>query len=162
VIAIIIGTATNILNNIINRIINVGKDGGSQGRIRMWKYVIEAFANRPFGYGAGNAIKGIRNVAGLWYDEDNVHNLFFQMLLDFGFIGGISYIYIVIEFIKNNIKKILDNPFIMFILTYIIIGCIQFKGAELITFFMIGAYLAINSKKRKDNELDLLIWKKRK
>ena len=50
----------------------------------------------------------------------------------------------------------------MFILTYIIIGCIQFKGAELITFFMIGAFLTISNKERKDNELDLLGWIKRK
>ena len=84
------------------------------------------------------------------------------MILDFGFIGGIAYIYIIIDFIKNNIKKMWDNPFIMFILMYIVVGCIQFKGAELITFFMIGAFLTISNKERKDNELDLLAWKKRK
>lgn len=162
IIATIIGITTNVFDNIINRIMSVGKDGGSQGRIRMWKYVMEAFEKRPFGYGAGNAIKGIKNVSGLWYDEDNVHNLLFQMILDFGFIGGIAYIYIIIDFIKNNIKKMWDNPFIMFILMYIVVGCIQFKGAELITFFMIGAFLTISNKERKDNELDLLAWKKRK
>ena len=123
---------------------------------------MEAFEKRPFGYGAGNAIKGISGVSGLWYDEDNVHNLLFQMILDFGFVGGIIYIYIIIDFIKNNIKKILHNPFAMFIFTYIILGCIQFKGAELITFFLIGAFLTISNKERKDNDLELLAWIKRK
>ncbi len=85
------------------------------------------------------------------------------MILDFGFVGGSIYIYIIVDFIKKiTLKKILDNPFIMFILTYIIIGCIQFKGAELITFFMIGAFLTISNKERKDNESDLLGWIKRK
>ena len=162
VLAIIIGIETNMFDNIISRIMNVGKDGGSQGRIRMWEHVMETFIKRPFGYGAGNAIKGMKNVSGLWYDEDNVHNLLFQMILDFGFIGGISYIYIIIDFIKNNIKKVLENPFTMFILTYIIMGFIQFKGAEVITFFMIGAFLTISNKERKGNELDLLTWKKKR
>lgn len=141
---------TNYLDTILDRFINLGSDTGSQGRLRMWMYVFQAFLNNPFGYGAGNAILAVKNVSHLWYGEDNVHNLIFQMLLDFGLVGMLFYLKTIYNFIKNEFRNLVKNPFAFFILIYIIIGLIQFKGAELITFFVIGLYL--NYKKNKVGE----------
>ncbi len=144
---------TNYLDNILDRFINLGNDSGSQGRIRMWLYIFQAFLKNPFGYGAGNAILAVKNVSHLWYGEDNVHNLIFQMLLDFGLVGMILYLKTIYNFIKIESKNFLNNPFAFFILIYVIIGLIQFKGAELITFFVIGIYL--NYRKNKDGETNV-------
>ena len=154
-IIVVVFAYTGIADNMIDRLVNIGKDGGSQGRIRMWKYVGEACLKNPFGYGAGNAILAVKNVSNLWYGEDNVHNLFFQMLLDFGIIGLIFYCTVISIFLKREWRKIIKNPIVAYLVAYLIISLIQFKGAEIITFYILGIYLLVKNKEndKKGKEL---------
>ncbi len=140
----------NIIESIKNRLINIGKDSGSVSRLNMWENIYKAFVNSPFGYGSGNAIKGVKIFSKVWIGEDNVHNLFFQMLLDYGFIGFIVYTLFVFNFIKSNIKDFFTNPIISFLILYIAAGLIQFKGAELITFYIIAIYLVQKEQEKEE------------
>ena len=125
------------------------------GKNTMRKYVGEACLKNPFGYGAGNAILAVKNVSNLWYGEDNVHNLFFQMLLDFGIIGLIFYCTVISIFLKREWRKIIKNPIVAYLVAYLIISLIQFKGAEIITFYILGIYLLVKNKEndKKGKEL---------
>ena len=91
----------------------------------------------------------------MWYGEDNVHNLFFQMLLDFGIIGLIFYCTVISIFLKREWRKIIKNPIVAYLVAYLIISLIQFKGAEIITFYILGIYLLVKNKEndKKGKEL---------
>lgn len=82
----------------------------------------------------------------MWFGEDNVHNIYFQMLLDTGFIGLGYFIYLIISFIKKNRKILLKVAFVVFFVFYFIIGFIQFKGAEIFVYYVLGVYLIISKQ----------------
>ena len=136
---------TDYTTYIFKRFTQIGSENGSVGRIKIWLNIVDAFKYWPFGVGAGNSIALLELATNTSYSENNVHNYFFQVLLDFGFIGFIGYISILINFIKNNFKYILVNSFFSFLLVYIIISCIQFRGADAITAFILGIYCSIQN-----------------
>ena len=135
-----------LLDYILMRLLSIGQEGdkGSSGRLNMWGYVLDAFIANPFGYGIGNALVGIQSVSPLYYSAQNVHNIYFQILLDSGFLGLSYFIGIIICFIKNEIKNVFSNPFVFFIIGYLIAGLVQFRGGDSILFFVIGIYLSNN------------------
>ncbi len=129
---------TNYANIVLQRFMDTGKEGGSIGRINMWMYVWDAFKYWPIGSGAGNAIVVIEKINNLVYREDNVHNYFFQVLLDFGFAGFIGYLTILYSFFKKNLRALKNNCFVTFILVFVIISCLQFGGADSLAAFIVG------------------------
>lgn len=136
----------NIAGNILSRFTEIGTDGGSQGRLNIWKNIIPNFLKNPFGYGVGNGMQIIKDNTKMWFGEDNVHNIYFQMLLDTGFIGLGYFIYLIISFIKKNRKILLKVAFVVFFVFYFIIGFIQFKGAEIFVYYVLGVYLIISKQ----------------
>ena len=137
---------TNLSNNIISRFANIGSDGGSQGRLNIWKNIIPSYINYPFGCGLGNAMKIIKSSSGMWFGEDNVHNLYCQILLDTGIIGLIIFVLFIVIFYKKNKRIILINPFVMYIIIYFIIAFVQFKGAEILAYYIIAIYLILSKQ----------------
>lgn len=136
----------NIAGNILSRFTEIGTDGGSQGRLNIWKNIIPNFLRNPFGYGVGNGMQIIKDNTKMWFGEDNVHNIYFQMLLDTGFLGLGYFIYLIISFIKKNKKILLKVSFVVFIIFYLIIGFIQFKGAEIFAYYVLGVYLILSKQ----------------
>lgn len=132
-----------LLDYILGRFDSVGQkeDMGSEGRLNMWRYVFEALLRNPLGYGLGNAIDGIKLVGGHSYRENNVHNIYMQMLLDTGIIGFSMFMITIISFIKKNFAKVFRNQFVAFILAYLIAGFVQFRGGDAILFHVIGLFL---------------------
>lgn len=131
----------NLFDYIIKRFLTIGTDPGSQGRLKMWKYVWDASLNNPIGYGLGNSIKALSIVAGYTIKEGNVHNLLFQMLLDTGFVGAMIYLMILIYFFNLAVKYFLKNPYIAFLSTYFLLGFLQFRGGEPLMFFVLAVFL---------------------
>ncbi len=133
------------------RLETIGKDPGSNGRIKMWKLVPEAFFERPWGYGAGNAIAALQKVSPeTSFRESNVHNLIFQFLLDSGIVGAGIYLYMMLKFLIHNLKdKIVQCPYAAFVGTYMLLGMIQFQGSDVCVYLILGFYFAARSKKRE-------------
>lgn len=149
IIGIIVLDKIGMLDYMFTRFLNIGSESGSLGRLNMWKYVLEAFNKNPFGYGIGNSIIAIRNVSNLAFAENNLHNLFLQMLLDLGLIGFLYYIVIIFKFIISNRKKLLSDPIIAFLFVYIILSLFQFRGGDSIMFCFLGIYLIRLTKNKE-------------
>ena len=139
--AIILIAKTGIMDYLLSRLENIGVDTGSTARLLMWQYVFEAFLENPFGYGLGNSIKAINTVSSTYIGEGNIHNLYFQMLLDAGILGLIFYLGIIAKFIKSEFFNILKNPVVMYLVTYFVLGLVQFRGGDALMFFFVGIYV---------------------
>lgn len=137
-------------NYILQRFGNIGKDPGSIGRLSMWMYIFDCIKLNPFGFGLGNAIKGINMVSTKIITEGNVHNLFFQMLVDTGILGGIFYLLFVIYFFIKHIKNFFSNKYVAFLSVYFILGLLQFAGGDAIMFYVLGIFLTLKSDWRKN------------
>lgn len=147
---ICISLKSGIINYLLLRLESIGVDTGSTARLRMWGYVFEAFKRNPFGYGLGNSIKAINTVSYKVIREGNIHNLYFQMLLDAGIIGLVAYLYVIFRFVKEEFVNILSNPVVAFILVYFILGLVQFRGGDALFYFIVGIYLIEKEAKNKN------------
>ena len=149
-IALLIFYKMGLLDYILTRLLSIGDsaDKGTSGRFGMWKYVGLAAINNPFGYGIGNAIDAVANQGGRTVGVANVHNIYFQMLLDAGWFGFAYYFFIIVAFLKKEVKNFFRNPFVAFIITYLIVGLIQFRGGDVLLFFVLGIYI-ISEKRFK-------------
>lgn len=145
---------------VIERFLNIGDkvEGGSQGRLMLYNAFAESFTYKSmFGVGSGNAIPYIERTLNLSFREDNLHNYYLQVLLEFGIIGLLIFLLIVIDLVKKNIQLKFSNPFGLFVLCYLI-GClIQFRGAEVMFWFCLGLfygtyYLNDKSQRKLNNE----------
>ena len=164
ILSAIIILKTGIMNYLIVRLENIGRDTGSTARLLMWKYVFEAFLKNPLGYGLGNSIKAINTVSTTYIGEGNIHNLYFQMLLDGGILGLIWYLAIIIKFVQKEFFNIWKKPVVMYIITYFVLGLVQFRGGDALLFFFVGVYVIekqqeklsvveISYEKNKENTL---------
>lgn len=131
---------------ILIRFKEIGFDNGSVGRLSMWKFVIPTLMEYPFGVGLGNSIKSIETISHLKYMEDNLHNLYMQMFVELGVIGGGMYLWLWGNYLKKEIKNILTSPIVSMLFIYFILAFLQFKGGETIFFCILGVYLTKNKK----------------
>jgi hypothetical protein len=142
-----------LADTILNRLSESGssEEGGSAGRIAMWVNFPDAFANNPFGYGAGNAMIAIESVSGRNFEEVNIHNIYMQNALDFGLFGLFLYIIIVFAFLLKERKTMFSNPFAGVLLGYILASLIQFGGSESLLFIFVGFYFASKRNEEVEN-----------
>lgn len=148
IIGILLGTCAftfafsqGYLDYIICRFSDAGEDTGSQGRLAMWQYLIPAFLDNPFGVGLGNGMNQLKNVSGVSFPDGNMHNLIFQMLVETGMVGLVLYLNVVFNFIKIEYKNFFCNPCVAFIISYLILSLMQFRGGDALLFFILGVYL---------------------
>lgn len=121
-------------------------DKGMAGRFAMWKYYATALSDSYFmGYGAGNGMYAIEAVSGNNYGEDNLHNLYMQILIEFGVVGFMLYMILVYNISIKAIKTRLSNPIGIIILVYFIASLIQFRGTDAIIWLYIGMFVKIES-----------------
>lgn len=143
---------TGMFSYVLNRFSKLGNENGSLGRLKMWEYIFPSFINNPFGYGLGNAVKSLTRLSGEIFSESNVHNMFFQMFLDTGMIGGIMYLYLNIRFIFKEKRNIIKNPIIAFIVLYILLSIIEFRGADFLIYVLISIYILTKNEGRLSDE----------
>jgi len=132
----------------LKRIVDVGGDAdkGMAGRFALWRYYYDALVNSSFmGYGAGNGIYAVESVSKIDYPEDNLHNLYMQILIETGIIGLILYMLLIYNLVIKAIRTRFLNPFAIIIIVYFIAALIQFRGTEAIIWFYIGLFLKIQT-----------------
>ncbi|MEM5433786.1 O-antigen ligase family protein [Paraburkholderia diazotrophica] len=119
---------------LFDRFSNVGSEPGSLGRLLMWAYIPDAFLKHPFfGYGAGNAINSIRDLGfnGL---ENNVHNYFFHNVLEFGPLGLILWLLLLLGVMRIRAKPELRT----YCGSFLLLSMIEFRGAEPLLYFVLS------------------------
>jgi len=141
---IVIAATVKINPYAINRFYLIGSDTGSVTRLEMWKASSEIIIKKLpiIGYGAGNAITIIDNEKNIRFFEDNIHNYFLQVLVDFGFIGFLFWLIIVKEIFILYFRYKGDNVFANYLVLFIIASFIQFRGAEPLFWFVFGLLLS--------------------
>jgi len=134
---------TNMFNPFaIERFLLVGKDVGSVTRLEMWLGSPAAVAAWPLGYGAGNAIAAVEEQSGMEFSENNVHNYFLQVLLDFGLFGFVAWLYVAYYILLHFRGLRSPDPFGTYMILYLVGGLVQFRGAEPLLWFIFGLFVA--------------------
>ena len=132
---------------LISRFANIGNEPGSIGRLNMYIEVPSVLFSYPLGVGMGNCLDVIRNLSGIPFYENNLHNLYLQMFVDLGILGGCLYLFICTYFVYKNFTKLKSNFMLAFLYAYLIISLIQFRGGDALVFFVLGAYIASDNNK---------------
>ena len=138
---------------VFERFAQIGNEAGSNGRLYLWSFFGDVFYRSPlFGCGAGNAITSMRE---LGYDrgEDNVHNYFFQVLLDFGVLGFALLSVLFIRYLRNK-----DIPVELryYVGLYLLLSFVQFRGAEPLLFFILAlGFLAEKSNNNYNRDCNV-------
>lgn len=128
---------------VVDRLLSIGGDGGSLGRMSIWGYSLGAFQRAPLlGYGGGNAMNAVRELSGYVFNENNVHNIYLQILVDYGIVGMAFFATTVVLFMRSVVRERLSNPFSAFLVLYLVIGLIQFRGGDPLVGFMAGCWVA--------------------
>lgn len=137
-------------NYMVSRFANIGNEPGSIGRLKMYEVVPDALITYPFGCGIGNCMNVLREVSGINFYEGNLHNVFLQMFIDLGWIGGLVYLVIILVFVKKRFFELKLNSILALLFAYLIISLIQFRGGDSIIFYILGAYFCIQRFSYKD------------
>ena len=133
---------------VVKRFLEIGNEPGSQGRLDIIEFIIPGLIDSNFlGYGPGNTMENLK-LLGLSSHNDNVHNYFLQVLLDFGILGFLLYIAFILSFLlKNNVLP----EFKFFFLMYLISSLVQFRGAEPLIWGVVFMGLLVGRSELKSN-----------
>ncbi len=125
---------------------NTGAEIFLSGRAAMWSRAPQMLRDNPWGYGVGNALIVMRQNYGFTGYEDVMHNVFLQLTLDEGLLGGMWFIGLAVTFLYMQRKSFFCSAFEGYILTYLILSMVQFHGGEALMWFPLGIYLCIKEK----------------
>lgn len=127
-------------NVVVSRILSTGHDRGSAGRLNMWQYALPTFLDTPIlGNGAGNATLHMSIIGQTSsITENNVHMYALQVLLDFGLIGLLIFCAMVVYFVRQCWNSKLSSPFEAYVLIYLIVSFVQFRGGDVLLGFALG------------------------
>ncbi|MCL2249472.1 MAG: O-antigen ligase family protein [Oscillospiraceae bacterium] len=148
------GLSTGLISNAIYRFQMIGYEPGSISRLNKWSFVLVAFLENPFGYGVGNAVSVLPMFGYTGRIYANIHNIYFQVLLDLGIIGFVFYMAMVVFFFVKEFKNRFENPFAALIGVYLVIGLVQFGGISILFAFFLGIYFCTKNKLKHQAELD--------
>lgn len=136
-----------VLLNVINpyalvRFFQIGEEVGSKTRLEMWFGAWEALQEMPItGYGAGGALSAIERTTGKVFVEDNLHNYFLQVLLDFGMLGFIVWL-LIVAYILNHANIPKGDEYGTYLVLYLVAALVQFRGADPLFWFVMGLFVA--------------------
>lgn len=139
-----------VIGNVVERSVNIGKEPGSVGRLRMWKWVLQESKGNYFGYGFGNGIEQIRKNDPQNVTSGNIHSIYLQVLLDQGWIGFLVFAIILLRFISAEIVTLAENPLAGFILCYLCLGLLQYRFVDVSIWYILGGYLSLKEYKRRN------------
>lgn len=120
----------------IQQEIDYGEEGvGRLGLLNGAKVLIH---RNLLGYGVGNSIKSMEEITGITYRENNVHNIYLQILLDLGVVPCALFFIFSIWLIFRAIKTRFRNRYVKLSAAYLLIGFIQFTGFDALGWLCIG------------------------
>ena len=142
-VALFVAAANALGLAVSERLFSIGSEPGSLGRLRMWMHAGDALFDIPlFGVGAGNAVAELALVSGDVFPEDNAHNVYLQILLDFGPLAFCVFVAIVASFVVISIRGGFQNPFSACLVIYFVLAFLQFSGPEPLLALVAGAFVA--------------------
>ena len=144
---IVVGVVAELNPYALNRFRSLGYDPGSATRLELWQGALAAFESWPLGYGAGNALAAVEEVTSVPYREDNVHNYYLQVALDFGLPGLLLWLWAVAWAAKRFRGFRGPDPIGTFVLLYLIGALVQYRGADPLFWLVLGL-LAANGGRR--------------
>lgn len=121
---------------VAERFSSIGDEPGSVGRLRLWSGGVQVFQRYPLGVGYGNAVLEVEHELGTNLPEDNLHNLFVQHLVETGIQGLLVYMLFGGMTVARLIRSRFRDPILVYACMYIIVGTIEFRGAEAIFWFV--------------------------
>ena len=127
-----------IIQFALSRFENIGYEPGSEGRLSMWQAAADVFLHNPLGVGAGNSIHEIEKVLAHDIMEDNVHNIYLQILVDLGIFGFGAYAVMILAATRRGIQMREVNPLWLAIGLYFFMGALQFRAYDPFFFFWLG------------------------
>jgi O-antigen ligase len=131
VIIVVVSLQFNI--PVVNRFLAYGNEPGSLGRLEILRYVYAGIAKSDFlGFGPGNTMEQL-TLLGMSSHNNNVHNYYIQVILDFGILGLIGYLALMSHYLMSR-KIILE--FKLFVILYLVASFVQFRGAEPLFWFV--------------------------
>jgi len=152
VVALFSGFLLYVINpHSIERFTQIGQEPGSSTRLKMWFGALAVLQQMPIaGYGAGNAIPAIERVTGSEFLEDNVHNYYLQVLLDFGPWDLLSWLWLVFWTMRRSRIFTAKDEIGTYLVLYFL-GCfVQFRGAEPLFWFVMGLFLASRGRVNRE------------
>ena len=108
------------------------------GRLGFYFGSIILLKENIFGYGATNSVRIMTDMTGVKHIENNIHNIYLQILLDGGLQSLIMLIIIFLFITKRLIKNKFLFPPLRVAFSYLVIGFLQFTGYDLLGWFFIG------------------------
>lgn len=148
-----------IFQPILDRFFRNQEDRGAAGRVGIYDSALPFLCNHPFGVGLGNAVSAVNRVAANTVGmepivDDNLHNLFLQMTVETGVLGGVFYACLVAFLCFNCIfKHKFANPFENFLLAFFALSLIQFEKIEIFPAICLGILLSKKYYSYKDFDL---------
>lgn len=140
---LVAGIGGSLFLQVVSRFFDIGYDPGSLGRLAMWYYVPRTIMEYPFGVGLGNVMPALESVSHLIYEDGNLHNIYMQMFIETGIIGGVLYLFIVVTWCIRNVKQAFASPIVGMLCIYFVLALFQFRGGETIFFCLLGIYFSI-------------------
>lgn len=147
------GVFENVILRAVSRFFSGGTDNGDRTRLEMWSHILQTSLKYPLGCGIGNSILAVGRVSGVPQGDSNLHNVYFQQLVDLGWIGGAAYCFLVLRLFWKGRKELLTNPFLASLAAYSVVALFQFRGGETLAFLILGIYLAV-----RDQNDEKTVW----
>lgn len=129
----------------LNRMTTIGSDSSSATRLEMLRGSMDAARRWPFGYGPGNAVSAVEFSHGD-FRAGNVHNVFVQILLDFGIQGLVLWLAVIVSVARQMLTSKFQCPLGLFLMLYFIMSAVQFTGLESIAWLILGAFQGYSIK----------------
>lgn len=145
-----------IVENLSDRLLAIGNEPGSMGRIGIWRWVPKEVSENIWGYGLGNGKKQIdeNDPLGTSIERvDNVHSIYLQVLLEQGIIGFVFLLIFIFLFIKREIKTLACNPLAAYLLCYFCLGIFQDRFINVPMWFVVGAYISLMGSSKQKNSI---------
>jgi len=130
--------ASPITQFALSRFQDIGYEPGSEGRLVLWQTAPEVFLKNPMGVGAGNAIPDIEAALGHDVQEDNLHDIYLQILVDLGVVGFAAYAWMIYGAARRGMGDKGHNPMWIAIGLYFLMGVLQFRAYDPFMFFWLG------------------------
>ncbi len=122
--------------------------------------VYEAFLQWPWGYGAGNAITAVEVLKGD-VPAGNLHNVFAQVLLDYGLQGLLLWLLVIAQQFRRLFAQAFECPLGLFICLYFILSLAEFTGMENFFWLILGAFAGYSAQgnwESKEKRSSLPTW----
>ena len=104
----------------------------------LWEAAPDVFLANPMGVGAGNSIHEMEQALGYQFEENNLHNIYLQILVDLGVVGFAAYGVMIYCLWKRGKVSRFQNPIWLAIGLYFLMGFLQFRAYDPFFFFWLG------------------------